>query len=92
MKDPKTVTITLGANSVNIGLDVRDADIIDSILNALTEYVAKGSPINIMQTYGDSMTESKRLFTKVISGQSQMVEWKSELKLLMNVMQQKPKM
>ena len=88
MKDPKVVGITLDERSINIELDVRDEDLVSTVLDSLTEYVAKGSPLKIMQTHAASMSESKRIFTKVISRQSQMNEWKNELKQLMCVMQQ----
>ena len=88
MKDLKVVNISIGDGYITINLALKDEELIDIFLDAMNKYVSKGSQMKIIQTYAGSLTDSKRIISKVISKVSQMNEWKSELKQLLRVMQQ----
>ena len=86
MIDPKVINISIGDRYITIDLALKDGELIDVFLDAMSKYVSQGSQIKILQTYGESLTDSKRIISKVISKVSQMNEWKSELKQLLYVM------
>jgi hypothetical protein len=87
VKDPKIINISIGDRHITIDLALKDEELIDVFLDALSKYVSQGSQVKIFQTYGESLTDSKRIINKVISKVSQMNEWRSELKQLLYVMQ-----
>ncbi|MBN2126253.1 MAG: hypothetical protein JW821_18280 [Deltaproteobacteria bacterium] len=87
MKEAKEVTVTIKDRAFNVGISLQDLDLIEVLFDALSNYVMKGSPIRIMQTYGESLSESTRIITKIISRLPQMVEWRDETRQLITILQ-----
>ena len=89
MKEATDLTLTITDRVVTFEVQVGDEDLIDSIFNALTEYVRGGSSLNILQTYADAHSESTRMIRKVVLKASQMLEWRDELKRLVSVLRKR---
>lgn len=90
MKEPRIINISLSDKSFQLEFEIDDTELIETILNSLSEFVERGSPIKIMQTYASSLTESTRIHTRLISRLNQMNEWQNEVKQLVSVMRRKP--
>jgi hypothetical protein len=81
MKEPKNVVLTIDGKALTMELDLKDEELIELIINALTLSVKKGSPIKIFQAYGRSLSSSSTtIVTKIMSKVEQVVEWRDELK------------
>lgn len=86
MKEPKEVSVSLSKGVFSIELNTKDDDLIETVIHSLTEFVNRGYSIKIRQTYMDSLSDSTRIISKVISSSKQMDEWLDETKQLISVL------
>ena len=85
MKQVKDVNISINNRVFTIDLAIEDEELIETIFNALTEYVKKGSSIKIKEAYVTSLSDSLKIITKIISNRAQMDEWRAEIKQLISI-------
>lgn len=85
MKQVKDVNISINNRVFTIDLAIEDEELIETILNALTEYVKKGSSIKIKEAYVTSLSDSLKIISKIISNRAQMDEWRAEIKQLISI-------
>ncbi len=85
MKQVKDVNISINNRVFTIDLAIEDAELIETIFNALTEYVKKGSSIKIKEAYVTSLSDSLKIISKIISNRAQMDEWRAEIKQLISI-------
>ncbi len=88
-KEPREITISMTGRDFILELALKDADLIETIFSALTEYVDKGFPIKVRQTYMTSPSDSVKIISKIISKREKMDEWKEEVKQLISVLRKK---
>ncbi len=86
MKKFDEIEITLTENSFGLSFSVMDEDLLDVVMDALEEYVKRGFPIKLRQTYMTSPSDSVKMIIKLISKMSQMEEWRGEIKQLIRVL------
>ena len=85
MKQVKNVNISINNRVFTIDLAIEDEELIETIFNALTEYVKKGSSIKIKEAYVTSLSDSLKIISKIISNRAQMDEWRAEIKQLISI-------
>lgn len=85
MKQVKSVNISINNRVFTIDLAIEDEELIETIFNALTEYVKKGSSIKIKEAYVTSLSDSLKIISKIISNRAQMDEWRAEIKQLISI-------
>ncbi|TET92350.1 MAG: hypothetical protein E3J28_06095 [Desulfobacteraceae bacterium] len=85
MKQVKDVNISINNRVFTIDLAIEDEELIETIFNALTEYVKKGSSIKIKEAYVTSLSDSLKIISKIISSRAQMDEWRAEIKQLISI-------
>ncbi|RLB26115.1 MAG: hypothetical protein DRG66_07320 [Deltaproteobacteria bacterium] len=85
MKQVKDVNISINNRVFTIDLAIEDEELIETIFNALTEYVKKGSSIKIKEAYVTSLSDSLKIISKIVSNRAQMDEWRAEIKQLISI-------
>jgi lipoate-protein ligase A len=85
MKQVKDINISINNRVFTIDLAIEDEELIETIFNALTEYVKKGSSIKIKEAYVTSLSDSLKIISKIISNRAQMDEWRAETKQLITI-------
>ena len=85
MKQVKDVNISINNRVFTIDLAIEDEELIETIFNALTEYVKKGSSIKIREAYVTSLSDSLKIISKIISNRAQIDEWRAEIKQLISI-------
>jgi hypothetical protein len=79
------VMVTLTTRAFTIDVDLEDDALIESIFNALTDYVGRGFTLKVRESYVTSLSDSLKIITKIISRTAQMDEWRSETKQLISL-------
>ena len=85
MKEIKEIAISVNNRVFTVDVAIDDEELIDAIFNALTEYVGKGFPIGVRETYVTSLSDSTKIISKIVSNKQQMDEWRAETKQLISV-------
>jgi len=89
VKEAKEIGIAINNRILNVDLSIKDIDLIETLFNALTEYVKQGSAIKIRQSYMTSPSDSTKMFSKIITKGEQMDEWRHETRQLISVLRKK---
>ena len=82
----KEITVAISKNSFTVELDVKDSDLINTVLKALKTYVTGGIPIKVRQTYMNSPSDSIRIISTIISDVREMEKWRRETGQLISVL------
>ncbi len=85
MKEVREVNISLDNRAFALDLALEDSELIETVLDALTEYVSKGFRIKIRESYVTSLSDSARVISKIISSDQQMYEWRDETRQLISI-------
>ena len=88
-KEAKEITISINDRNFNLDISIKDQDLIEEVFNALREYVKKGFPIKVIQTYMAAPSDSIKMISKIITKQEQMNEWRDETRQLISVLRKK---
>ena len=89
VREAKEIIISINNTILNVELSIRDVDLIETLFDALTEYVKQGSAIKIRQSYITSPSDSIKMFSKIITKGEQMDEWRHETRQLISVLRKK---
>ena len=81
----KEVMVSVNTRTFTVDVDLEDEELIEAIFSAFTHYVSKGFPIKVRESYVTSLSDSLKIFTKIISRTAQMDEWRAETKQLISV-------
>jgi len=85
MKGVKDVNISINNRVITIDLAIEDEELIETIFNALAEYVKKGFSIKVREAYVTSLSDYLKIISKIISNRAQMDEWRAETKQLISI-------
>jgi hypothetical protein len=91
MKVPIELEVTINERELVLSLPVQEDELLDAVLDALTDYVRAGADLKIRQTYMTSPSDSMKMLLKLISKVSQMDEWRGEVKQLIRVLKRQAK-
>jgi hypothetical protein len=89
IKEPKEITLSINDRILTVDLSIKDTHLIETLFDALAEYVKQGSSIKVRQSYMTSPSESTKIFSKIITKGEQMDQWRSETRQLISVLQKK---
>jgi len=81
------IDISMNNRVLNITLPIKDQELIENIISALKNYVAKGSPIKVRQSYVTSLSDSLKVITKIMPSGSAVEEWRGEIRQLISMIQ-----
>lgn len=85
MEEIKEADISINNRVFTINIAIKDEELIEAIFRALKEYVEKGFSIRVRESYVTPLSDSLKMITKIISGGSQVDEWRDETKQLISV-------
>ena len=74
MKEPRDVSVSINERFFTIDLPIQDEKLIASILLGLGQYVKRGLPIRVKQSY-ITFSGSQEVSTIVISSTQQIAKW-----------------
>ena len=74
MKEPRDVSVSINERFFTIDLPIQDEKLIASILLGLGQYVKRGLPIRVKQSY-ITFSGSQEVGTIVISSTQQIAKW-----------------
>ena len=83
MDELTEVTVSMNDRFFTIDLPIEDEKLIASVFLGLGQYVKKGFPLKVRQSYL-TFSGSEEIVTKVISKTQQMAEWAEETKGLIS--------
>ncbi|MBW1705146.1 MAG: hypothetical protein JRJ86_08260 [Deltaproteobacteria bacterium] len=89
VREAKEIIISINNTILNVELSIRDVDLIETLFDALTEYVKQGCAINVKQSYMTSPSDSVKMISKIITKGEQMDEWRHETRQLISVLRKK---
>ena len=85
MREAKELMVSMNTRAFTIDLAIEDDELIESIFSALKEYVNKGFPLRVRESYVTSLSDSLKIITKIISRGAQMDEWRAETRQLLSL-------
>jgi hypothetical protein len=88
MEEPAEVEVSISDRFFTINLPVEDEKLIASVFLGLGQYVKKGFPIKVKQSYV-TFSSSVEITTEVILKTEQVAEWGKETKAFISAMQKR---
>lgn len=86
--ESKNIVVSIDGKALTLEMDVKDEELIDAVVGALTQLVKKGSALKVFQTYGGALSStSMTMVTKIIPTIKQMQEWKDDLRRVVRIHQ-----
>jgi hypothetical protein len=74
MEEPRDIFVSINERFFTIDLPIQDERLIASVLLGLGQYVKRGLPIRVKQSY-ITFSGSQEVSTMLISGAQQIAEW-----------------
>ncbi len=84
----REVAVSSDNSYFTINVPIEDEKLIASVFLGLAQYVKKGFPIKVRQSYL-TFSGSQELVTKVISRTQQVAEWGNETKQIISALQKR---
>ena len=78
MEEPRDISVSINERFFTIDLPIRDETLIASVLLGLGQYVKRGLPIRVKQSY-ITFSGSQEVSTMVISSTTQIAKWGKEI-------------
>jgi hypothetical protein len=88
-EEAKEITVSINDRTFSLDISIKDQDLIEEIFKAFREYIKKGAPIKVKQTYMAAPSESLKMISKIITKQEQVNEWRDETRQLISVLRKK---
>jgi hypothetical protein len=88
MDELRAVTVSMNDRFFTIDLPIEDERLIASVFLGLGQYVKKGFPIKVRQSYL-TFSGSEEIVTKIISKTQQMAEWAEETRGLISAIRKR---
>ena len=85
MEEITEIDVSMNHRAFTVTLPIKDQELIENIVDALKDYVAKGSPIKVKQSYVTSLSDSLKVITKIMSSGSAVDEWRGEIRQLISM-------
>jgi hypothetical protein len=85
MEEPREVTTSINERFFTIDLPIEDEHLIASVLLGLGQYVKRGFPIKVKQSYM-TFSGSQEISTILISSPKQIADWGKETKGLISAL------
>ena len=74
MKEPREISVSINERFFTIDLPIQDETLVASVLLGLGQYVKRGLPIKVKQSY-ITFSGSQEVSTMVISSTNQIAKW-----------------
>jgi hypothetical protein len=81
------IDVSMNNRVITITLPIKEQELIENIISALKDYVAKGSPVKVRQSYVTSLSDSLKVITKIMPSSSAVEEWRGEIRQLISMIQ-----
>lgn len=88
MQEPREVEVSISDRFFTINLPIEDEKLIASVFLGLGQYVKKGFPIKVKQSYV-TFSGSGEVTTKLILKTKQVAEWGKETKAFISAMRKR---
>jgi len=85
MKEAREVMVSVNTRAFSLDIPIEDDLLIEAVFKALKECVNQGFSLNVKESYVTSLSDSLKIITKIISGASQLDEWRAETKQLLSI-------
>jgi len=85
MKEAREVMVSINTRTFTLDISIEDDLLIETVFKALREYVNQGFSLNVKESYVTSLSDSLQIITKIISGASQLDEWRAEIRQLLSI-------
>jgi hypothetical protein len=85
MKEAREIMVSVNTRAFTLDIPIEDDLLIEAVFKALKECVNQGFSLNVKESYVTSLSDSLKIFTKIISGASQLDEWRAEIRQLLSI-------
>ena len=85
MKEAREIMVSVNTRAFTLDIPIEDDLLIETVLKALKECVNQGFSLNVRESYVTSLSDSLKIITKIISGASQLDEWRAEIRQLLSI-------
>ena len=85
MKEAREIMVSVNTRAFTVDIPVEDDLLIETVFNALKEFVNQGFSLNVKESYVTSLSDSLQIITKIISRASQLDEWRAETRQLLSI-------
>jgi hypothetical protein len=85
MKEAREIMVSVNTRAFSLDIPIEDDLLIEAVFKALKECVSQGFSLNVKESYVTSLSDSLKIITKIISGTSQLEEWRAEIRQLLSI-------
>ena len=85
MKEAREIMVSVNTRAFSLDIPIEDDLLIEAVFKALKECVNQGFSLSVKESYVTSLSDSLKIITKIISGASQLDEWRAEIRQLLSI-------
>ena len=85
MKEAREIMVSVNTRAFSLDIPIEDDLLIETVFKALKEFIDQGFSLNVKESYVTSLSDSLKIITKIISGASQLDEWRAEIRQLLSI-------
>jgi hypothetical protein len=85
VNEVKNVVVKVDGRTFTLEVDVSEENLITALVSAFGVFIKRGSPVRIVQSSNQPLSQSQSVLSKVLNSIKDLSEWAEDLKRLLRV-------
>jgi hypothetical protein len=86
VNEVKNVVVKVDGRTFTLEVDVSEENLITALVSAFGVFIKRGSPVRIVQSSNQPLSQSQSVLSKVLNSIKDLSEWAEDLKRLLRVL------
>jgi hypothetical protein len=85
VNEVKNVVVKVDGRTFTLEVDISEENLITALVSAFGVFINRGSPVRVVQTSNQPLSQSQSVLSKVLNSIKDLSEWAEDLKRLLRV-------
>jgi hypothetical protein len=85
VNEVKNVVVKVDGRTFTLEVDISEENLITALVSAFGVFIKRGSPVRIVQSSNQPLSQSQSVLSKVLNSIKDLSEWAEDLKRLLRV-------
>jgi hypothetical protein len=86
VSEVKNVVVKVDGRTFTLEVDISEENLITALVSAFGVFIKRGSPVRIVQSSNQPLSQSQSVLSKVLNSIKDLSEWAEDLKRLLRVL------
>jgi hypothetical protein len=86
VNEVKNVVVKVDGRTFTLEVDISEENLITALVSAFGVFIKRGSPVRIVQSSNQPLSQSQSVLSKVLNSIKDLSEWAEDLKRLLRVL------